>query len=87
MNKNFRFVLMILFGLMIMCIMECMKIKKLKKNLLNKNYKTHVKTKIIKSSSMVKNEIDKMKKFILDNKIKSSSKAIRILERAEKMLE
>ena len=87
MNKNFRFVLMILFGLMIICIMESIKKKKIKTKSHKKNYKKHVKTKIVKSSNMVKNEIDKMKKFILGNKIKSSSKAIRILERAQKMLE
>ena len=87
MNKNFRFVLTILFGLMIICTMERMKKKKIKTHSQNKKNKQKIKTKIYKSSNIVKDEIDKMKKFILGNNIKSNSKAIRILERAQKMLE
>lgn len=87
MNKNFRFVLTILFGLMILCTMESMKIKKTKTHSHKKNNKQNIKTKIYKSSNIVMDEINKMKKFILGNNIKSNSKAIRILERAQKMLE
>lgn len=85
MNKNFRFVLTILFGLMIMCMIEGMKIKKTKTH--NENDKQKIKTKVYKSSNIVKDEIDKMKKFILENNIKSNSRAIKILERAQKILE
>ena len=86
MNKNFRFVLTILFGLMIICTMERMK-KKIKTHLQKKNNKQKIKTKVYKSSNIVKDEIDKMKKFILENNIKSNSRAIKILERAQKILE
>ena len=85
MNKNFRFVLTILFGLMIMCMIKGMKIKKTKTY--NENDKQKIKTKVYKSSNIVKDEIDKMKKFILENNIKSNSRAIKILERAQKILE
>ena len=87
MNKNFRFVLTILFGLMIICTMESIKRKKTKTHSHKKKNKQKIKTKIYKSSNIVMDEINKMKKFILGNNIKSNSKAIRILERAQKMLE
>ena len=66
-------------------MIEGMKIKKQKHIMKMINKK--IKTKVYKSSNIVKDEIDKMKKFILENNIKSNSRAIKILERAQKILE